>query len=40
MKELTNREAEILSLIARGYSNKLIGIELGDKTANGEESYN
>jgi len=28
MKELTSREAEIASLLAKGYSNKLIGIEL------------
>lgn len=31
MKELTNRETEILSLIAEGKSNKLIAVELGIK---------
>ena len=31
MKELTEREAEILSLMAMGKSNKLIALELGIK---------
>ncbi|MCK4649560.1 response regulator transcription factor [bacterium] len=31
MKELTKRETEILSLIAKGYSNKTIAVELGIK---------
>ena len=31
MKELTNRETEIANLMAKGYPNKLIAIELGMK---------
>ena len=41
MEQLTERELEVLSLAARGYTNKAIGVQLGisDRTVQGHLAH-